>query len=350
MTALVAHAFPAGAVDGDLVCRAVHQVTHDVKSFVLEVPGPVSFVPGQYLTVTVDAAGQQLSRCYSISSPSTRPHALTITVKRVPGGPVSEWLHDHVRLGERLTVSGPYGEFISQSHPADRLLFLSAGSGITPLMSMARTLVDEQSRADVVFVHHARTPADIVFRRELEQLPSQHPGIRVAVVCETDADDEEWRGPRGRIDAVQLRTVAPDVAEREVFVCGPAPYRAVVRRLLLDAGVDPARVHEESYVLGETSAPVRLPQPSRSTYAIELRRSGVSVECDADTTILDAVEQAGITLPASCREGVCGTCKTQLLSGAVDMDHQGGIRPREVERDLVLLCCSVPTSDLVLEA
>ena len=343
-------------IDGVCVCREVVRVTHDVTSFVLEPPRPggVRFDPGQYLTVTVDVGGERLARCYSIASPATRPELLTITVKRVAGGPVSNWLHDHLVPGGTVEVSGPLGSFTRAGHASPRQLYLSAGSGITPLMSMARTIVDRGEVADLVFVHHARTPADIVFRDELEQLHAAHPGIRVVVVCEEDAPYERWAGRRGRISGALLAEVAPDVAGREVFVCGPPPYRDAARRLLADAGADPARVHEESYELGVTSTPPEAPADDLAgapgTHAVELRRSGRTLTCGPGVTLLQAALRDGVMLPSSCQEGVCGTCKTALLSGTVDMFPAGGIRPREVERGLILLCCSTPTDDVVLDA
>ncbi len=198
-------------------------------------------------------------------------------------------------------------------------------------------------------MHHARTPADIVFRDELAVLDDTHPGIRVAVAVEEDAEGEVWTGHRGRMSADLLRAVAPDLAERDVFVCGPSPYRDAVRSLLLDHGVDPARIDEESYVLdgpGSREAPA----PEAATFAVELRRSGRTLACPAGTMILDAAAEAGLSLPSSCGEGVCGTCKTTLLSGAVDMRHAGGIRPREIAASKVLVCCSTPTEDVVLDA
>ena len=341
-------------LDGVVLCREVLPVTHDVTSFVLEPPRPggLRFDPGQYLTVTVEVDGQRLSRCYSIASPATRPDLLTITVKRVPGGPVSNWLHDHLVPGGTLEVTGPLGSFTRVGRPSPRQLYLSAGSGITPLMSMARTIVDRGEVADLVFVHHARTPADIVFRDELEQLQQAHPGIRVVVVCEEDAPYERWSGHRGRISGALLEEVAPDVAGREVFVCGPPPYREAARRLLASAGADPTRVHEESYELGTPppAATVAGPAGAPGTHAVELRRSGRTLECGPGVTILQAALRDGVSLPSSCQEGVCGTCKTAMLSGTVDMEPAGGIRPREVERGLILLCCSTPTDDVVLDA
>ncbi|WP_151523673.1 FAD-binding oxidoreductase [Serinicoccus kebangsaanensis] len=342
-------------VDEALVCVAVEQVTHDVRSLTLAVPGGAAlwFRPGQYVTVTVEVDGEQLSRCYTIASSPLQTGSITLTVKRQ--GPVSGWLHDRLGIGGRVRVSGPMGVFSTHEHPAPAYLLLSAGSGITPVMSMLRTLAGADVPTDVVFVHSARTPADIIFRHELEELEAALPWLRVAVVCEGDGDDEVWRGARGRLTRELLGALVPDAAAREVFTCGPAPYMDSVRGLLSELGCDPARCHEESFVLDTggavvTGPPGDLPRGPVRTHTVTLTRSGRQVTCAAGQTILAAAAEAGLSLPSSCAEGVCGTCKSQLLTGRVDMRHGGGIRPREIAADKVLLCCSTPEEDCVIEA
>lgn len=345
-------------IEEELVCRRIAPITHDVKSFVLESPRGrhFGFRAGQYITLAAAVDGQRIERCYTISSPSTRTDLLTITVKRVTDGPMSNWLHDHLAPGDRVQVTGPLGRFTTLEHPAPRYLFLSAGSGITPLMSMTRTLHEQlEPGPDVVFVHSARSPEDIIFRRELAFIAAGTAGIRVATICETDSPDEHWAGPRGRLTQAMLGAVTPDLHDREVFTCGPPRYMDAVRDLLERAGVDPARCHEESFLLGRAadreSAPAVGPATTTPTgFTVEFRRSRRVVECDADTTILEAGLTAGLALPSSCGEGVCGTCKNTLLSGQVDMQHAGGIRPREIAQDKILLCCSKPLENLVIDA
>ncbi|MEU6354934.1 hybrid-cluster NAD(P)-dependent oxidoreductase [Streptomyces sp. NPDC047072] len=333
--------------DGLLVCRQVHALTPDVSTFVLQPLQPRLFHhdPGQFLTLGVDIDGRPVERCYTISSPPTRPHALTITVKRV--GPVSNWLHDHLRPGRTVRARGPLGNFSFVRHPAPKYLFLSGGSGATPLMSMTRTLYDLAHPADVVFVHSARTPEDILFRRELDLVAATAPTISVAHVCEKDGASGLWDGPRGRLTLDLLRRIAPDFREREVFTCGPGGYMAAVRDMLTMAGADMDRYHEESFTFDAAPA---THAPQGDAFTIEFTRSRRTLTCDADTTLLAAASRAGLTLPASCAQGMCGTCKTTLLSGSVDMRHNGGIRPREIAQDKILLCCSRPRENLVLDA
>jgi len=331
---------------GVLVCKQVRDVTRDTKTFAFEPAEPTLFRhdPGQYLTFTFEIDGQELHRCYTLSSPPSRPHLAAITVKRVPGGRVSNWLHDHLTPGDAVRARGPLGGFSMVRHPAPAYLFLSGGSGITPLMSMTRTLYDLASPADVVFVHSARTPDDIPFRQELELMAATAPHLRVSHVCEDDGETERWDGHRGRLTLDMLRQTVPDLLRREVFTCGPPGYMRAVRRMLAVAGLPEDRCHEESF---EASAPSAV--DVATTFAVELARSGRTIACDAGTSVLEAAARAGITLPSSCGQGLCGTCATTLEKGSVDMRQNGGLRPGDVARNQILLCCSTPLEDLVID-
>jgi ferredoxin-NADP reductase len=347
--------------DDVLICRQVRRETHDVKTFVLEPRTPALFRyrPGQFLTFDFEIGGERINRCYTISSSPARPHLLSITVKRVPGGPVSNWLHDTLKPGMQLKAVGPMGEFSCLAHAAPKYLFLSGGSGITPLMSMARTYHDLSLPADIVFVHNARTPADIIFRAELELMARNLPGFRFVPVCEADATDERWTGFAGRISPAMLKLIAPDLLEREVFTCGPAPYMAAVRKGLGELGYDMARYHEESFdfaalaageaVLALAAEAGLAAEPVTLNYKVEFAKSRKTVECGADSFVLNAARGAGLRLPSSCTKGLCGTCKSRLVSGKVEMRHQGGIRQREIDQGMVLLCCSKPLTDLVVD-
>jgi glycine betaine catabolism B len=358
---LLAEAQPWDSETDDvLVCRAVRQETHDVRTFVLAPRDPRLFAykPGQFLTFTFEIGGETIHRCYTISAAPTRPHAVSITVKRVPGGPVSNWLHDNLKPGGTVKALGPMGEFTCFDHPAEKYLFLSGGSGITPLMSMARTFHDLALPRDVVFVHSARTPADIIFRAELDGMARHAPAFRFVPVCEADAPAEAWGGFRGRLSRAMLEQIAPDFREREIFVCGPSPYMAAIRAMLREAGFDMSRHHEESFNFEELSgaeqaavieAEAAEAAPAKRMFRVEFARTRRVIECPEDMFVLEAARKAGIRLPSSCTKGLCGTCKSKLVSGTVEMKHAGGIRQREIDAGMTLLCCSKPTSDLVVE-
>ncbi|KAA1428696.1 hybrid-cluster NAD(P)-dependent oxidoreductase [Nocardioides antri] len=353
-----------------LVCTAVSDVTHDVKNFVFEPEGDrlFEFDAGQFLTLMLDIDGTRVNRCYTISSPPTRPNRIAITVKRVVGGKVSNWVHDNIVPGSKVTALAPLGAFTLTSRPTEKLLFLSAGSGITPLMSMLRTLYDLGSDADVVFLHSARTPSDIVFRSELAAIETLMPNLRVVHVCEADYPSERWGGMRGRLSPTMLHTIVPDLLERTIFNCGPVPYMDAVRRILGELDYDLGRYHEESFTFDDPAVPGATPPPDGvayediavasppagddgvATYSVEFTKSGRTITCRADENVLDVALAAGVRLASSCSQGMCGTCKIPKLSGEVEMNHNGGIRPREIAAGKILACCSKPLSDLSLDA
>ena len=351
--------------EAELICRSVFDITHDVKTFLFEAEGNkvFHFEPGQFITLQLEIDGRPISRCYTISSPPTRPHLMAITVKRVMGGPVSNWLHDNLTPGTRITVLAPLGQFILSGPPAPKYLFLSAGSGITPVMSMTRTLFDLGSDADIAFIHNARSPADIIFRRELEAIAAVMPNIRVLHICEIDYPSERWTGLHGRITAAALQAIAPDLTERITYTCGPPAYMAAVRRVLGEVGYDMANYHEESFDFDSLPAdeqnaadPHHLangdqpPSADVPTFSVEFVRSGRTITCTADQYVLDAALAAGMHHPLSCSQGMCGTCKTTMLEGTVDMQHNGGIRPKEIAANKFLPCCSKPLSNLRIDS
>ncbi|WP_409017954.1 FAD-binding oxidoreductase [Caballeronia sp. LZ033] len=379
--------------DETLVCCHVRQETHDVKSFFFKAPGERAFVfePGQFITLELDIDGEQINRCYTISSAPTRPHTISITVKRVPGGKVSNWLHDTVAAGTTVRVLGPSGEFTCARHPARKYLFLSAGSGVTPLMSMSRAHHELGEDADIVFIHSARTPDDIIFARELELIASNQKNFRASFVCERVGARTSWPGVTGFLSLPLLKLIAPDYLEREVFTCGPAPYMKAVRDLLDEGGFDRKHYHEESFsfgvveevaaelttahvadalathtdfveareqAVGFAPAPVEpvaepvaepIAAPVDTRYKVSFAKSRRDIECGSNEHVLDAAKKAGVRLPSSCTQGMCGTCKVKLVSGEVSMKHAGGIRQREIDQGMVLLCCSKPLSDLVVD-
>jgi glycine betaine catabolism B len=342
--------------DDRLVCRAAYDETHDVRTFVFSPPEPRLFryAPGQYLTFAFPTGPEPTYRCYTLSSAPTRPETVSITVKRTEGGPVSGWLHANLRPGDVVRATGPMGEFSTDLHPCGKRLFLSGGSGVTPLMSMVRADHDRAADPDTVFVHCARTPRDVVFRKELDWLAERRSRLQVAHMVESAAGEPGWSGFRGRISRATLDLIAPDFREREVFCCGPRPFMAAVRAILAEAGCDMARHHEESFAFEEL-APVAEPEPAPAEapgarlYEITFAKSGRTVSCDESTTILAAARSAGLRLPSSCTRGLCGTCKTRKVSGEVEMSHQGGIRQREIDHGLILLCCSKPRGDVTVE-
>lgn len=329
-----------------VLCRRVIEETPDVKTFVFTSPTDrmFCFSAGQYVLVHLKIEGAAVTRSYSVSSPPTRPLDLQITVKRTPGGLVSNWLHDNLGAGDEIEIEGPLGSFNLDDLPYEKPLFLSGGSGITPVMSMLRALTDRAADQDISFVHSARTPGDIVFRRELDALASRFPNVKVTCVC--SQEDPTWRGPTGRIDSQMLLTLVPDLHNRTIFACGPEEYMKAARACLDAIGVTPSRYHQESF--GGGSSPQLEPAPTIPS-SVRFVRSGIVHNCLPGETLLEAARQCGVYVPTACQQGVCGTCRIAKLSGEVAMEDLGGLAPEEKSAGYVLACCSHPQGAVSLD-
>ncbi len=297
-------------------------------------------------------------RSYTISSTPTRPFVLEITVKRVPGGRVSNWLCDHLKIGDRIECLGPSGNFgLTPGQVPRKLLLLGAGSGITPLMSMVRWLTDVSAEVDCRLLYSARTPADIIFRQEIEALAARHPQFMPVVVTTTRGGGVGGTGITGRVNRAMLEMIAPDLHEREVYLCGPQGFMDTVGALLKEMGFDRARLHQESFGAAKSAnvdppavfreSTVSLPTPRRAV-KVEFARSGKTAITDGQKSLLDLAEEHQINLDYACRAGDCGACKCRLLKGEVQ--DQGQLTPEERAQGYVLSCIARPTSDCIVAA
>ncbi len=369
-----------------VVCVAVIPETHDVKTFVFQTVQPVLFAykPGQFATLELPIEGKTVRRSYTISSSPSRPHALSITVKRVPGGLVSNWLHDNMKVGFQFSLSGPHGEFSCFDAPSEKLLLIAAGSGVTPIMSMLRWLADTCSPADIVFINNIRTPADVIFRNELKYLGMRLGSkLKMGLIPGNVEAGQAWNGPVCHFSKHLLQLWAPDYVEREVFVCGPPGYMDAVNTTLKQIGFPAHRYHQESFggpapaqkaanpsvpvskaivtpAAVAPAAPLRVsasveqaPAASKEQAKVELvfSISSKTVLVTPDDFILDVAEEHGIVMPSSCRAGNCGTCKVKKTEGTVEMDGQQALGEADLNDGYVLACVGRACSRrVVLEA
>ena len=176
-------------------------------------------------------------------------------------------------------------------------------------------------------------------------------GFRVQLLPEDVGIEKSWPGLTGRISKEFLSLAVPDIADRVVMCCGPAPFMRAARGIAADLGVATGSYHEESFdaaVIEEAPAPIAEAVEAKS-FSVQFSKQGKSIEVRADQTVLSCAKKSGVRIPSSCANGICGTCKSKLVSGSVDMKHDGGIRQREVDAGFFLPCCSKPLSDLVVE-
>jgi ferredoxin-NADP reductase len=324
---------------GELRARVVEVIeeTRDTKTLVLR-PNAAwrGHRAGQYTSVEVEIDGVRVRRCYSISS-APGEALVSITVKRVPDGRVSTWLHENARAGHILRLGAPAGDFVLPSPTLDKLLLLSGGSGITPVMSMLRDLAARDAIHDVVFVHHARSRADVIFGEELADLAARHAGLRLVLCLDDDAS-----GPRG-FDEPYFAKLVPDFGERSTFLCGPKPLMDRAERLWESVGASDLLELERF-----TPALRMLPtMASPDGVQVRLGRSARNVVAKGQGSLLEQLERAGERPAHGCRIGICHTCKCRKQSGTVQNLVTGEVS-REPDEE-IQLCISIPRSDLELD-
>ena len=242
----------------EVKCVQIINETSDVKTFTFMAEPPVRFnyKPGQFLTLNLNIDGKSVKRSYSISSTPSRPHNIEVTVKRVPAPPdvpgappglVSNWLHDNMRVGNKIEINAPVGKFTNFANPSIKLFLISAGSGVTPLMSMSRWICDTVSNVDIVFLNSVRSPEDIIFRQELEMMTARYPNFKLAITVTRPVPGQPWYGYTGRINETILPAIAPDYRDRTVYVCGPNPFMEATKELLAKIDFPMENYYEESF-------------------------------------------------------------------------------------------------------
>lgn len=294
------------------------------------------FVPGQFLPVRVVIKGVIHERCYSLTG-VPGAETLRITVKRQPHGLVSNWLHDHLVVGDVLELGQANGDFVLSAHTPEKLLFLAGGSGVTPVSSLIKAALKAKPTADVVLGFYARSYTDFILLDELEALTGFHPRFRIQL-CITG----ERMFPEdlvGRFSAAQLASYCPDYATRETFVCGPGGLIETVVAHYEEQGLG-FRLHKEYFGL-----PPMEKDPNASA-EISYAKSGLTVETRA-TTLLVAAEEAGLKPKFGCRMGVCNTCSCTKKEGVVRNVLTGEIDDTPNAR--IRICVSEPLSAVTLD-
>lgn len=297
---------------------------------------------GQYVPIEIEVDGARVRRCYSISSGGASPGArrIAITVRRVPGGRASTALHQ-LRCGAVVGLGTPAGDFVLDAPVAPKLLLVGGGSGITPIMAMIRDLADRRQGETghardgrgVIVIHGSRTAAEAIFGAELASLAARFDWLRIHARRDDDVES-------GRLDTQGLRTLVPDLAEREIFVCGPLGLMEVVTQAARDVGAL-HRVHQERFV-----APAARSAGAGGAVTVALLRTGVEVVAAGPGSLLAQLERAGQHPVFGCRMGICHSCRCRKLRGTVE-DSVTGVVSSEPDQD-IRLCVSLARSDLEL--
>lgn len=353
----------------DLTVSRVDRLTDEAVAISFAVPEELreefAFEPGQHLTVRATVDGQDARRSYSccISRGRSRDTGeVRVASAHVPGGLMSSWLQEHVAAGDTLQVMTPMGSFVCPTRPGEARhhVGIAAGSGITPVLSLLTTALEEEPDSRVTLVFGNRRTDSIMFLEELMDLKNRFPGrFTLLNVLSREAQDAELL--TGRIDRDKLeRLLATFIPEGDVdewYLCGPFGMVQTAQEVLAERGVDGEHVHHEIFHVDDAGVPVvdaDVPAPADpgappeavATVTLDGRTTTVPMPSRAET-ILAATLRERPDAPFSCTGGVCGTCRAKVVDGEVRMHRNYALEPDEVERGYRLMCQSHPVSDQV---
>ena len=351
-------ALPGGSTFHALTVTEVNRETDDAVSVAFAVPKGLApafrFDPGQHLTLRKRFGDDEVRRAYSVCSGVTDGE-LRIAVKQVEGGQASPWLTRELVVGDVVDVTGPTGRFRTELNPLHQrhVLGVAAGSGITPVLSILKSVLAVEPRSRFTLLYGNRDAGSIIFRDKLHRLREQH-GERLRVVHVLSRSDEVAPPLRGRIAAAKLRELE-DLLELdsvdEAFVCGPREMTMDVRDALTELGVDAGHVHVELFGGNGVARPAANGQGDGVERRVALQDRGrrTDLVVKDGETVLDAALRNGLGLPYSCRDGVCGTCRARLCGGRVEQP-MADLSPAELEAGYVLTCQARPqTQDVVID-
>ncbi|PPE74153.1 3-ketosteroid-9-alpha-hydroxylase [Solimonas fluminis] len=324
----------------------VIEETADARSLVFDIPAELKdafkYKPGQFLTLRVPCGAKPLPRCYSLSSTPTENGPLQVTIKRVAGGRASNWLCGCLRAGDTLDVAVPAGIFTPKSYDGDFLMF-GGGSGVTPVLSIIRSVLN-QGKGRIRLFYANRDERSVIFAAELAKLSREHPK-RLQVIHWLDS-------VQGIPSQVQIEAMAQGWENAQCFICGPGIFMDTTAAALHQLGFPSARVHIERFVSlpeesDELPVPVAVEGGTVSQVEVELDGEVHKFEAQPGQLLIDAMEQAGMQPPYSCRAGACAACMCHLDDGEVEMITNQVLEQSDIAQGWILSCQAVAKSPVV---
>ena len=326
-------------------------ITFDIPSESLE---KFHFEPGQFLTLRAEVNGQDVRRNYSISSPRSqflKRRELEIGIRPVEGGVFSNWAATQLKAGDTVKVMPPEGRFTIKKPRAIHRVGFAAGSGITPILSIAATTLEEQAESKFTLIYGDRRMSSVMFNEALQDLKDRFPG-RFTMIHILSQQAQEVDLLQGRIDADKIKSIIhallPAKSMDEVFICGPEAMIEVTEKALIDSGVPANRVHSERFttsasqahkVQADIDASKQKTSSAKSVHmTILLDGKEHEVALSPDEHVLDAALNAGLDLPFSCKAGVCSTCRCKVTQGEVTMDKNFTLEADEMAQGFALSC------------
>jgi ring-1,2-phenylacetyl-CoA epoxidase subunit PaaE len=324
----------------------------------------INYKPGQFLTLTKEVEGKRVSRTYSICTSPYVDNHLAITVKKVPNGLMSTYLVEHIQRGDVVEVSGPNGNFTTEVNPGNKrnIILFGGGSGITPLISLARSVLHEEPESKVSLIYANRNVDSIIFKNLLLDMQNAWKErfwvLHTVEILECLPFNEMRKGFSflpGRLNAELIEEIiayCPDlnVFNSEYFICGPESMMSLVSTTLEKMGISSAKIFSESFTppIEENKVVLKM----KATQSVKVINGGITheIQVPRGKSILEAALDQGVELPHSCKGALCGSCQGTLLSGKVKLDKNYSLTDEELATGQVLTCVSKPlTADIVIK-
>ncbi len=344
-----------------LTIRSIQAETPDCLSLQIEVPRELqdsfAYLPGQYLTFRAGIEGEEIRRSYSLCS-APHEHKWTVAIKKIEDGKFSNYAHHQLKKGDRIDVMPPMGKFHPTLQPDHHkhYLAIAAGSGITPVLSILKSVLHAEPNSHFTLVYGNRDRQSIIFFEELEGWKNKFLGrLQIIHVLSRERTDSEIN--QGRIDADKLKRLGSLIDYRtvsECYLCGPEAMIETARITLPQLGIPATQIHFELFTTAAQQQKSKQPRSAADTptgpqSVVTLRVDGravdVSIPQNGDQTILDAALNQGADLPYACKGGMCCTCKAKLVEGQVKMEVNWGLEEDEIRQGYILTCQSIPTSE-----
>lgn len=338
----------------NLKVKEIIKETTDTVTICLKQPlfKKIKYKAGQYLTVIFKINGQEVRRPYSMSSTSGLDNTVDFTVKRVEGGLVSNHINDNIKIGESIKIMEPIGNFALETNKTFQrhIVLIGAGSGITPLMSMLKSILFIEPKSVVSLVYGNRNEGSIIFEQKLKELKDKF-GDRFNLVYSLSQPTGQWNGYKGRIDEEKITNILnllPKLPsdQTEYFLCGPNEMMENAEKGLKKHKVPSRRIHKESFFATETNLNSNTAadlQDRKINFSLEGRSYELPVA--SGKSILDAALDEGIDAPFSCQSGLCTACRGKKISGEVLLKDPEGLSDQEINDDYILTCVCYPLTD-----
>jgi ring-1,2-phenylacetyl-CoA epoxidase subunit PaaE len=339
----------------DLSIKEIISETDDAISIVFENPEKkISYKSGQYLTLILQINGEEVRRSYSLSSSPETDEDLIVTVKKLEGGNVSNYINHELHPGDKIRVLKPMGNFTTEfdKDNSRTLLLFAGGSGITPLMSILKTLLIKEPKSRAILVYQNRNLQSIIFKKLIDELSVKY-ADSFKVFHILSKPEKTWQGNSGRITSDMIKKIIketdPDLQNTEAFFCGPPGMMDTAERIMEDLGVDKSCFYKESFVVSPSKKEIKEEKKKEiegnSRVVINLDGEDHEIMVKQNEFILETALDHDIDIPFSCQSGLCTTCRGKLISGKVSMEDPDGLTDDEIKEGYILTCVSHPASN-----